>query len=619
MYKVYVNGEVLYDSLPMMEDDLRIYSPVLNLNKEGGTFQFTIPKDHPLWNVQSTHHPGVLFLSCLDQIVVHNENGWLWEGFPVDYSEDFVGNYNIVCEGALHYLENVFFPLTQLINKSNTSNKSDEAFLKECITSITTTIVNQHNSRLDDLKSKFPNVVVDHQKIYCNSDSKIEVKGVKPPYHFSRISNFESCYDALQKRVVDDFGGYYYLTKPKDVLVINYSISPPIVEDACVILGKNLLDYNVSEEFRLATAVIPRGNAYDDNHPGESRWWMKDERSAFYDIEQRADYRWRGGSYEKDSNGKYHPTGGSRIFLPNNSDNDALVKKYGMKDVIIEFDSVVAKYPVYSPGYNPGFPRWKPGLTLHKDDYVIYNSKEWDPTFPSYVDGTDSLYIVKKNLTTSSSKLPNRTDDLYEQIPKKYEQNAYGWPFYAQEHTFKPNAHSYKAGERLFYTVNNKINVYEVIADHVSNSSRPPNTTTNYYRLVEEDVPSRARWLSYQDYIGESPYWDTAETATADYCYICDYTEALRILGLNYLTNQQYNKLVLSIEASKISFDGEESLDPAAYFGKKLPVSANLFGTDLKPFEVTEVAITLDDDSQSTFTLGGEDTKITRLVRERTR
>ena len=60
MYKVYVNGEVLYDSLPIMEDDLRIYSPVLTLNKEGGIFEFTLPKGHPLWSVKSSRHPGFI-------------------------------------------------------------------------------------------------------------------------------------------------------------------------------------------------------------------------------------------------------------------------------------------------------------------------------------------------------------------------------------------------------------------------------------------------------------------------------------------------------------------------------------------------------------------------------
>ena len=615
MYKVYVNGEVLYDSLPMMEDDLRIYSPVVNFDKEGGSFEFTLPREHPLWNVESTHHDGVLFLSTLDQVVIHDDNGWIWEGFPSDYNEDYAGNYKITCTGALKLLEDVSRPLEVAVNITKGSSETNEGFLKRAIRQFTEFVINAYNGRLDEMKARFSEYdsdgklarALDARKIYCNSDSKFDVKGGTPPYHFSRILNFENCYDALQKRIVDDFGGYYYLTKVNGVLVINYKLQPEVIDNATVMLGKNLLDYNVSEEFRMATSVIPRGGSYDENHPGESRWWMKDERSIFYDIEQRADFRWSYGQYEK-INGTYRPTGGSRIFLPTSPIYAELVKKYGMRDVIIEFDSVVAKYPVYSNGYDPGFPTWKTGMSLNIGDYVYYKH-----TYPSTA--TRHLYVVKRPHTTTASNTPNSSDD-FEVIPAKYEPNAYGWPFYIQEHTYKTGK-SYKTGDRLFHKVNDKMRIYEVLQNHTSRSNLRPESSPDYYVLIEDDLKTFALWLSIEDYLGESPYWDTAETSTADFCYISDYTQALRILGLNYLTNQQYNNLILEISASKISFDGEESLSPVDIFGKKLPVSSDLFGKTLKPYEVTAASITIDDDSQSTFTLGGETTNITRMVRER--
>lgn len=626
MYKVYVNGDVLYDSLPVMEDDLRIYSPVLTLDKEGGTFEFTLPKNHPLWNVESSHHDGALFLSTLDQIVIHDDNGWIWEGFPSDYHEDYAGNYKITCTGALKLLEDVSRPLEVAVDVTKRTSETNDGFLKRAIRAFTEFVVNAYNDRLDEMKNRFSEYdtsgklarALDARKIYCNSNSKFDVSGGIPPYHFSRILNFENCYDALQKRIIDDFGGYYYLTKVNGLLVINYRLMPEILKTATVMLGKNLIDYNVSEEFRIATSVIPRGGSYDENHPGESKWWMKDERSAFYDIEQRADFRWAYGNYDR-VNGKMRPTGGSRIFLPMSPIYAELVKKYGMRDVIVEFDSVVAKYPVYSAGYDPGFPKWKTGLYLKKGDYVKYNAKESDPSYPSYLpDPGYSLYVVKRNLTTQSGKFPPGEDDLYEHIPSAHESDAYGWPFYIKEHTYRTGK-SYKTGDRFFYTVQNKHRIYEVLKDHESRDNLPPDLFPSYYALIEDNLPTLAVWLSIEDYLGESPYWDTAETVTADFCYIQDYTQALRILGLNYLTNQQYNKLILEIEASKIDFDGEGSLSPVEAFGKRLPVSSDLFGKTLKPYEVTSVSITIDDDSQSIFTLGGEETSITRLIRERTR
>ena len=539
MYRVYVNGEILYDSIPVFEDSLRVYSPVLTLNKEGGLFEFTLPKGHPLWSVQSTRHPGILFMSKIDQIIVENENGWLWEGFPSDYSEDYSGNWHIVCKGGLHYLEDAVAGLVHVVNYTKNSDESNDAYLARCIRRFTESMCNHHNERLDEIETRF-GVNLDHQKIFCNDDSVFDVTGGIPPYHFSRITDFENCYDALDKRIISDFGGYFYLTKKNGVLVINYCLSPKILPNATVILGKNLIDYNVSEEFVMATSAIPRGNTYDENHPGESKWWLKDERSAFYDIEQRASYQWR----EYNNSSPKYPTAGSRVYLPTSPANVELVKRYGFNDVIIEFDSVVAKYP------------------------------------------------------------------------GRYNNRDNGWEYYLADNMWS-SGKEYPQGKRFFYRVGNSINVYESLVYHYSKASEPP-TTTSMYALCETGI-SMPYWLSIADYLGESPWWNTHETVSDDRAYVQDYMAALRILAVDYLENQQYNKLVLNISASKISYNEDGELDPVICFGKKLPVSADLFGTNLRPYEVAEVSITIDDDSQSMFTLGGEDTKITRLVRERSR
>lgn len=537
MYKVYVNGEVLYDSLPIMEDELRIYSPILTLNKEGGTFEFTLPKGHPLWSVKSSRHSGALFLSKIDQIIVENENGWLWEGFPSDYTEDYSGNWHIVCSGGLHYLKNVVASLSHTVNYTKNSGESNNEYLTRCIKGFTQIMCTHYNERLDEIKTHF-GVNLDHQKIFCNSDSVFDVTGGIPPYYFSRITDFENWYDALDKRIISDFGGYFYLTKKNGVLVINYCLSPKVLPNATVILGKNLLDYNVSEEFTAATSAIPRGDAYDENHPGESKWWLKDERSVFYDIEQRASYQWRAYTEEH----PIRPTGGARVYLPNSPANIELVKRYGFNDVIIEFDSVVAKYP---------------GRSDTRDN---------------------------------------------------------GWEYYLNDNTWR-SGKDYLQGERFFYKVGDSLNVYESLTAHHSSSSNPPDTATSIYILYESNI-FMPYWLSISDYLGETRLWNANETVSEDKEYVQDYMAALRILSVDYLENQQYNRLVLNVSASKISFNEDAELDPAICFGKKLPVSADLFGTNLRPYEVTEVSITIDDDSQSTFTLGGEDTKITRLVKE---
>ena len=77
-------------------------------------------------------------------------------------------------------------------------------------------ICRQYNNRLNDIARDIyeGSVILTHQKIYCHpTESVIDISGIKTPTHFSRIVNFESCHTALQTRLVDDFGGYFYITK----------------------------------------------------------------------------------------------------------------------------------------------------------------------------------------------------------------------------------------------------------------------------------------------------------------------------------------------------------------------------------------------------------------------
>lgn len=614
-YTLYVNDDLLYDSFPINEDDLRIYSPTLDLDKEGGSLSFILPKGHPLWNLQSTRHSGALFTSSLDQIILLQDGVWVWEGFPSEYDQDLVGNYRVTCSGAINLLKNIVIPLGNPVNVTINVGEDKSAFLERAIKAFTTAIVGRYNDRIDEFSTRF-SMDLSYQKIFCNASSIIDVADGIPPYHFSRICNFENCYDALQKRIIDDFGGRFYLTKVNGNLVINYQLKPCPLEGASIYLGKNLLDYNISETFELATSVIPRGESYNENHPGDSKWWLRDERPAFYDIDQKADYRWAKGEYTKDVKGRMYPTGGSRIFLPNVPENIPIAQKYGMRDVILELDNVVAKYPVKRPNYNIPFPDWRAGVKYTVGDCVWHTYPTPDPHTGEY---NDFLYVVLKSHTSVAGSLEPERDRgvYYDQIDDPWHDAMYGWPSYYQEHYFNTNSYSYKKGDRFFYKDGDELNIYEVLQDHTSRANlSPPGLFTSYYALFAKNIES-VTWLSKKDYLGESPNWDTADTQVADWCYVEDYCKALWILGIDYLTNQQFDSLKLDVEASKISFDGEEELDIMACIGCAIPVSADIFGGDMKPYEVTGVSIPLDDDASARIILGGEDINITKLVRKR--
>ena len=573
---------LLYDSLCINEYDKQIQSPTLTIDKEGGSFSFTVSKEHYTWALFENRS----IMKRTSQIIIYENDEWLWEGCIVDYSKDYAGNFKIDCSGALQYLKNTTLPLSNIVNVKKPLTQGNDGFFKSVFKIFMQKIVTQHNERINDLDASTVGYSVEsvlrHQKIYFvdqlfDGYAPIIVDpNAIPPDHFSRIVNFETCYDALQKRIADDFGGFFYLIKEKvtvdsdlrdqdstltigeqrEVLLLRYRMIPKDSQDKFVAyLGHNLLDYNISEDFDLATAAIPLGDSYDENHPGDSRWWFKDERSVFFDISQRANYAWR--TTAQTESGRTYPIGGSRIFLPSTVDGaHDIVSKYGMRDVTVEFDTVVAKYP-HIPQWNGNWQDYKAG------DLVLY----------TYTDGGGTVhpnvcFVVLQDHTSRPSITPSGTQSWYTEAPSNH---LTFWQYY--------------------YSI-----------------KHPGQTIPTSQEKIE--------WESKNDYLGDTNDYRIGiyETSTGDTLYRTDYMKALKVLAIDYLTNQQFDKLVLDISANKISSSDDEVFDALHSFGTKIPVSASLFGENLKQYEVTGVTLQLNDDSQSRLTLGGEETKITKLI-----
>lgn len=569
----YHDNVLLYDSSCVNEHIKQLQSPVVGIDKEGGSLSFSIPREHDSW---AMFENGVV-LKRTSQITIFENNKWLWEGFITDYNKDLLGNYKISCSGALQYLKNTTFPLENIVNVSKNDRETTVDFAKRALSSFMKKIVTQHNNRINDLNSigySSSSSVLEHQKIYFDKSSAYSIElsdDIAFPDHFSRIVNFESCYDALQKRIVDDFGGFFYLRRAKVnidayiadqdntlsqgitnyLLLLCYKERSEVISNSIVYLGHDLLDYNISEDFDLATAAIPLGDTYDENHPGESRWWLKDERSVFYDITQRANYAWR---ERQTGTHPFYPTGGSRVFLPSDAFGASeIVSKYGMRDVILEFDTVVAKYP--------DIPLW----VGDGRQYVIGQVVKYSP------DGSApyNQYDVKVAHVSSDNLTPTAATNYFEKRQSEY----FAWEYYM----------------------------------HVRGLSE-------------------MKWANKKDYLGETwyngtKYFDVRQSKTgsgqgsSEGQYIQEYMCALRILAEDYLTDQQFNKLVLDISVSKISSSEDgEAVDVKTALGNQLPVSASLFGDNAKPYEISSISIPLNDDSQSRLTLGGEETKITNLM-----
>ena len=333
-YEVFVNGTLLYDSFLVNEKGLQILSPVLTVNEEGGSFTFTLPKSHILWNTLASHFGSndsyILFTRKTDTIVINRNGKWLWEGYISNFEEDFDGSYSITCSGALTYLKNIRCPLGVILNRTRGSNETRASHFENAFRRLVKKVLRQYNNRLNDFKSVY-NIDLSYQKIYyVGGKSRIDIpSNIAVPKQFQRISNYDECYELLDK-FASDFGGHFYLTRyyahtmtasyygpndaqgdPKtgdavidiqddsitsdvtrDILVINFKADSNVIDNAVVHMGSHLLEYNVSDSFELTTSVIPRGAQYGD------KWKLREAGSLFIDTEQYSSLQWSQGQYK---------------------------------------------------------------------------------------------------------------------------------------------------------------------------------------------------------------------------------------------------------------------------------------------------------------------------------
>lgn len=123
-------------------------------------------------------------------------------------------------------------------------------------------------------------------------------------------------------------------------------------------------------------------------------------------------------------------------------------------------------------------------------------------------------------------------------------------------------------------------------------------------------------WKSLFDYLGAGDEVDPHETSTLDHSYVQDYMCALEILGRNFLETQQFGNMTIQVSATEINAQTEEKDHFIKRTGELMYVSPKAFrsGSAIL-YEITQLSIALDDETETTITMGGETTSLTRMVR----
>lgn len=323
MFKVYVNDDLIFnDKLP--DEDLCLVNPKLIIeDNQPGTFDFTLPFEHRF--VNKTNQYGRPFCgSKTDTVTIYKNDEWFWEGRPVSETSDFYNRRVIHCEGALSYLGDTTLPLQVLISTTNISN-SVAAFLNR--------VLNHHNNQLSGIE-RATGVDLSNRKIFVLAGSSIITVVPEDISTFTRITNFESSLESINKRLIDKLGGHIRIRRipygnNESRLILDYLKDYPDTSSQKIEFGKNLLDYNKSVDMtEIATAIIPRGDIVEEGSP------FFNNNSAFSDISQRVDL-------------DNIPVSDPYIYA-----DQAVIKEYGYCEKIVIFENIDAKYSSNTNVYN---------------------------------------------------------------------------------------------------------------------------------------------------------------------------------------------------------------------------------------------------------------------------
>lgn len=321
MYKVYVNGDLVFnDQLP--DEDLVLVKPKLVLeDNQPGTFEFTLPFNHRC--VNKTNALGRPFCgSKTDTVTIYKNGQWLWEGRPVSETSDFYNQRVIHCEGALSYFSDSIQPLKVQVSTSS---------LSTAVWSFLERLLERHNEQLEAIGERI-NMDMSDRMIHLESGVSIVTVTPKDVSSFTRITNYETTLESINKRLINKLEGHIRIRRVtvngNSKLVLDYLKDYPDTSSQKIEFGKNLLDYNKSIDMsEIATVIIPRGDTVDENSP-----FYRDA-AAFSDISQRAHLGW----FNVLSNGE--PVGDQRVYASND-----VIKEYGYIEKVVEFENIEAKY-----------------------------------------------------------------------------------------------------------------------------------------------------------------------------------------------------------------------------------------------------------------------------------
>lgn len=315
MYEIYAypNGNMSAPLLIYQPGNNRALVLAPKLTREvsrGGSLSFTMPRDHPCYDMLPKMRTVVSVLRDTKEI---------WRGRVLSHEADWYNRRVIYCEGALSYFND------SCITPFNYKGKLSE-FLHH--------LLDAHNSMMADTMKQFELGTVtaalgDLVVHYGDADE------------YGVGEDYGSTWDILDKMVLKTYGGYFYCTfntaTRKNVLNYcdqAYEAKRQTAQD--IEYGVNLIDLTEKTDTNdMFTRIFPMGNKHTVE---ETRWIWK---FLWWGKKETTSHEERYGIMDTDTATvtKYLPAGWSCDLKYGWIQNDEAVKKFGVIAKIREFDT----------------------------------------------------------------------------------------------------------------------------------------------------------------------------------------------------------------------------------------------------------------------------------------
>lgn len=258
MYKVYVDGELLYH--PNMEEELSLgrAKVKVELNK-AGSFDFTIYK---------TNRNYASLKKKKSIVTVYNEDRRLFRGRVLNVKKGFYNQLQVTCEGELAFL------LDSTVRPYEFKGSVEELFQF---------YINSHNAQMDEArKFKAGRCTVTDPNDYIVRAN-------------TGVNGYPKTLDEMKEKLVEKLGGYLWTREEPDGIYIDYLEDFETMNSQPVEFAKNLLDFEETIKGQdIVTAIIPLGAKLKDENGEEI-----DERLTISSVNDGVDYVYSPEAVEK--------------------------------------------------------------------------------------------------------------------------------------------------------------------------------------------------------------------------------------------------------------------------------------------------------------------------------